>query len=678
MKKANRLKDETSPYLLQHVYNPVDWYPWGEEALSRAREENKLIFLSIGYSSCHWCHVMEHESFEDQETANLMNDKFINIKVDREERPDLDSVYMEAVQMMTGQGGWPLNVWLTPDQIPIFGGTYFPPRSMHGRPDFKTILGKLAQLHEQDPENVRQQADKMVQALQTDLYARVEPGILNRQLLDDAYAGYKSSYEPNHGGFSSAPKFPTAMGIEYLLRYHKISGNQEALNMALHSLNQMIMGGIYDQIGGGFHRYSTDDEWLAPHFEKMLYDNALLVSALCDAWQVSGNRLYKDTIYETIGWLKREMLSGEGGFYSALDADTEGEEGKFYVWQEQEIDTLLDGDDLRYFKTVYDVTAGGNWEGKTILNRREPLDTTASKLGVSPETLRESLERSKTTLLRERDKRSRPGLDDKTLTSWNAMMLKSLCKCYKVFGDSFHRDIALANAELLINKLWKNDVLFRTYKQGIAKQQGFLDDYALLAEALSYVFEISGEEKYLDTAMTLTRHLEDSFYDEDHSAFYYISDSHEALIVSSRDVFDNATPSGSSAACAAFQRLGSMAGDPSLRSKAYKALERLGKVMGEHGTVFGYALQAVIGELEPGREIIVAGDAPEPFRRAWAKQYDPLSLFIMGGDFGDSSYPTVKGKKPAGNKTTGYVCRGFECKEPVTEIEAFSAYLTSA
>ncbi|MEX1121452.1 MAG: thioredoxin domain-containing protein, partial [Balneolales bacterium] len=534
--KPNKLISETSPYLLQHAYNPVEWYPWGDEALNRARDENKLIFLSIGYSSCHWCHVMEHESFEDANTAKLMNENFINIKVDREERPDLDSVYMEAVQMMTGQGGWPLNVWLTPDQIPVFGGTYFPPHSMHGRPDFRTILERLADMYEKDPASVKQQAGKMAEALQQDLYSRISPGTVNRQLLEDAFTSYKNSYEPRHGGFSDAPKFPAAMGIEFLLRYHHFSGDKEAKQMALHSLDQMIMGGIYDQIGGGFHRYSTDAEWLAPHFEKMLYDNALLLSALCDAWQITNKQLYKDTIYETFGWLTREMTSAEGGFYSALDADTEGAEGKFYVWREEEITALLNGQDFDFFKTVYSVSPKGNWEDKTILNRSKSLEEHAGDFTINSDSLKRSLDRSKQILLEERDKRTRPGLDDKIITSWNAMMIKSLCKCYKVFGDEAFKKTAVQNAEMLIGKLLQGDVLNRTYKDGIAKQHGFLDDYALFSEALSYVFEITGDESYLNKARSLTTRLQESFYDTKHEAFYYTSENHEKLIVSSRDV----------------------------------------------------------------------------------------------------------------------------------------------
>ncbi|MEX0684615.1 MAG: thioredoxin domain-containing protein [Balneolales bacterium] len=675
MKKSNKLINETSPYLLQHAYNPVEWYPWGEEALARAESENKLIFLSIGYSSCHWCHVMEHESFEDRETAKLMNEKFINIKVDREERPDLDSIYMEAIQMMTGQGGWPLNVWLTPNKIPVFGGTYFPPRSMHGRPDFRTILNKLATLYEADPENVQQQADKMTQALQQDLYSRVESGTLNRELLDAGFKSYQTSYEPVHGGFSHAPKFPSSMGIEFLLRYYHISGDEEAKKMAQHSLEQMVMGGIYDQIGGGFHRYSTDDKWLVPHFEKMLYDNALLVSALCDAWQVTGENLYKDTIYETIGWLKREMLLDEGGFYSAQDADTDGEEGKYYVWELREINHLLDDEDLTIFKEVYSVTLEGNWEGKNILNLSEPLEKSAERLGISIDALNQSLQRSKSILLKKRQHRSRPGLDDKIITSWNAMMLKSLCKCYKAIGDDLFKELAVSNAELMITKLFKDDILFRTYSKGITKQHGFLDDYALLAEALSYVFEITGEEKYLDKALSLVNKLKTDFYDEEHHAFNYISESHEPLIANNRNIFDNATPSGNSAACMAFQRLGILTGDQEMLSIAYNAIERLGKVCLEHGTIFGYLLQGAVNMIKPGKEIVVVGSETESYRRTWAKSYDPLSVFIEGKDFQKSSYLTLKGKKVVDNKTTAYVCRNFECKNPVTQLETFKEVL---
>lgn len=674
--QPNRLIHESSPYLLQHAYNPVDWYPWCEEALQRAREEDKLIFLSIGYSSCHWCHVMEQESFEDPQIARIMNENYINIKVDREERPDLDAIYIEAVQMMTGQGGWPLNVWLTPEQVPVFGGTYFPRQSLYGRPGFAQVLEKVVSVYRNEPENVRNQTHQMKQALSRDLLESVSEGSLDESLMHQAFESHKTGFDPAYGGFSTAPKFPMAMSLEFLLRYYHITGEQKAREMALHSLDSMLRGGIYDHLGGGFHRYSTDDRWLVPHFEKMLYDNALLLSTLCDAWQLTSDEAYHRTIHETLAWLERDMLHEEGGFFSALDADSEGEEGRFYVWSHREIHELLAPEDARIFCTVYGVTSEGNWEGTNILNREKEPEAHADELGMSADELRAAIRRSKNTLLEARAQRIRPGFDDKVITSWNAMMLKSLCKAWRATGEETFRRLARGNADFLLNRVWDGDTLYRIYKNGSASQHGFLDDYGLLAEALVWLFEITGELSYLQTADRLAAALTDRFLDESGKGFYYLSDRHEQLVVRKRDLMDNAEPSGNSAACAALQRVGRLTGNPDHASIVEQVIARLAGVCGTYGSAFAYLQQVIAMQLHPGREIMVIGPDPEPFRERWARMYDPHSLFIWGENFQDAPYPTLKDKKMLEGQTTAYVCEHFACRRPATDLWNFEQLVT--
>jgi uncharacterized protein len=718
-RKPNRLARESSPYLLQHAFNPVDWFPWSEEALERARRENRLIFLSIGYSSCHWCHVMERESFEDERIAGLLNNHFVNIKVDREERPDVDAVYMEALQMMTGHGGWPLNVWLTPDQVPIFAGTYFPPGDIHGRPGFPTVVARLAQIWEQQPDKVRKQAAEMQKALETDIYDHLEPGLLTDEHLQRAFQGYLRSFDEVDGGFSAAPKFPTAMGIGFLLRFglrsvskHDNPAGQEssgqsgddaghthdsadsnsqagsnsqtgstglnkAHHMALFSLEKMISGGIYDQIGGGFHRYSTDTRWLVPHFEKMLYDNALLLTVLAESALITGSDLYRRTVSETIGFLNREMRHPDGAYYSALDADTEGEEGKFYTFTRDEIGKVLDEDLSILACEHYGVQPGGNWEGVSVLHRVVPLTEIAQRQDTSLIELQQKLDTARQQLLDYRNRRERPGLDDKIITSWNALMLIALCRCSRLLDHN--PDDAVRLGTFLADKVMQGNTLYRIIdSKGNARQPGFLDDYALLADAFSQLFELTGELRWLNRSALLVRDMLSRFHDSEKNAFRLYSSDGEQLIARPRDLFDNAQPGGSTAAITALYRVGLLAGKPEWIRIAVDAMEPLAEIAAAQPNAFGYLLQTMHRHIHPGKEIVIvpAGTprpAADPVARRmleiWRERFDPGTMVITlppGTDPTTSGYPApYAGKTALDNRTTAWVCESFHCRLPV-------------
>jgi len=671
-KFTNHLIHETSPYLLQHAHNPVDWYPWGEEALNRAREENKMIFLSIGYSSCHWCHVMAHESFENEEIASFLNEHFINIKVDREERPDLDAIYMEALQFMSGQGGWPLNVWLTPDQMPIFGGTYFPVESAYNRPGFLTVLRRLVELYEQEPDQIYERVNYLKDALQADLYDHLEASTLTDDLLKHAYNAYKENYDFKEGGFSGAPKFPASMGIEFLLRYYSVTQNTDARNMALNTLRSMVLGGIYDQVGGGIHRYSTDSQWFVPHFEKMLYDNGLLLSALCDGFQVNHESAFKNALTMTIEFLKRDMLHPDGGFYSALDADSEGEEGRYYVWTHEQIKKLLTDEEWNVISEHFQITNEPLWDGNIILHVVKSPDKSAQTLGMTIEKFEKLKQSALGKLLKERSNRIPPGKDEKIITSWNALVLKGLCKAYKCFGIEEWKQLAVNNGEFLLSKLYKDGILYRSFNRDQARHLGYLDDYALFSEALTYLFEITGSEKYLQISMKLAQDIRERFYDASKQAFDYATKDHEQLISNPRQTFDNAIPSGTSASIAAFIRVGHLSGELDYISLAQNSLERLAKTMAEHATAFGYNLQNMVQLLYPGEEIVITGseEKRKPFEKLLEDRYAPLSFQISGKDFENSNFSPLYGKSAIDNKATVYVCKNFSCREPVTTIDA--------
>lgn len=664
---SNRLTREPSPYLQQHAHNPVDWYPWGKEALDKAKKENKLIFLSIGYSSCHWCHVMERESFEDDSVAAYLNQYFIPVKVDREERPDLDAVYMEAVQLMTGQGGWPLSVWLTPDQTPVFGGTYFPPDPMHGRPSFMQVLQRLVHVYKYERSSVTKHVEKIRESLTGDLLGRISETPVQDELLENAASVYGQQFDETHGGFSPSPKFPMAMGISFLLKYASLYNKPSVAKIAAFSLESMINGGIYDQIGGGFHRYSVDTYWQVPHFEKMLYDNALLVDALTDAYLVENADLYRGKVEETIGFLTREMKDEKGGFYSALDADSEGEEGKFYIWEKEEIEQTLGPEAAEIFCTVYNILDEGNWEGVNIPHLDKPVEQHAANSGMEVNELENLLAECREKLLEVRDERIRPGLDDKVIVSWNAMLLKSLSRASRVFNRDDWKQTVVKLAVFLAEECITDGRVRRFWKDGKTRQDGFLDDVALLAEAFCHVFEVTGDKRWLQYAEQLCRTLEQEYYDALHQGFHYNTEKHEQLITRSRDLFDNATPSGNSAAIAALWRTGMHTGNREWVQIAGKCTEKLIETASRHATSFGYLLQQALVSHKHASEIIISGPEPSAFLSHFNKNPGFDNLLVAGNDVSDIPYPPYNGKKPIDGRTACYVCRDFACQVPVTD-----------
>lgn len=675
-KHSNSLAEESSLYLRQHANNPVNWYPWGKEALEKARNQNKLIFLSVGYSACHWCHVMERESFEDEITASLLNQHFVSIKVDREERPDIDAIYMEAVQLMTGQGGWPLNVWLTPTLEPVYGGTYFPVESSHNRPGFQIVLERLAEMYKNEPDKITERAAEIRQALETDLFSHLSPEPLGLTMLQEAMTTCEKNFDELHGGFSPAPKFPSAMNIEYLLHYYHITADTKARDMAVFSLEKMCLGGIYDQIGGGFHRYSTDRYWLVPHFEKMLYDNALLLSALCDGWQVSGDPLFAQTIHQSVAFLRRELISEHGGFYAALDADSEGHEGTYYIWSYQELENLIPSHEFAIFAAYYGVHSEGNWEGNIILNRvKSSLDfSILSQLNHADFVA--MADRWNDTLRAHRDQRVRPGLDTKIITSWNGMMLKALCKVWFLFPTEDLKSIILKNAEFLLRHMVSGDVVYRIAHDKKVSIPGFCDDYALLAEGLSWVFQLTGDPKWLTAAERIAAIMTQKFHDFDQSAFAYTEAGQSDLIIRKFDLFDNATPSGNSAAIAALVHISRLTGDATTLERARTSAMALSSLVGSHAMAFGYLLQSIAAvTTHHSGEIVLTGNNLNPFVQILAQKYLPFYLAILVGDRCEYSWSTLQGKTPPATGESVYVCHHFVCESPVSIPEEFAAKL---
>lgn len=664
----NRLAQSGSPYLRQHAENPVDWYPWGREALEKARHENKMIFLSVGYSSCHWCHVMERESFQDEETAALLNGHFVSVKVDREERPDIDALYMEAVQAMSGQGGWPLNVWLTPDTLPVFGGTYFPPTSHSGRPSFRKVLRRMIELHEQEPETIYKRADEIRSALQEDLLRHLEAGSLQEKYFEEAIENLLEQYDEVDGGFSGAPKFPMAMCLSFLLRYSHITGKKPYARPAHHSLKAMLNGGIFDQIGGGFHRYSTDTRWHVPHFEKMLYDNALLISTLCDAHTLRPEPAYELAAEETFRFLRYQMCDPGGGFFSALDADSDGEEGLYYVWSLAETLHALSGfppDEVRFFCDVYNISAKGNWEGTNIPHITSRVSDYASLYGFSENEAANILYRCREVMLAARHERERPGLDDKIITAWNAMLLTALCKASERFSSPKWELYARQLGSFLVRyMLPENAPLMRIYINGEVSQPGFLDDYALLAEAMTHLFTLTGEPEWLRVAEELCEAILDLFYDEKVQGFYFTSLYHERLLNRVRDVFDNATPSGSAAAITALWRCGKLTGNAKLEQTASAAFRRLLPTAAKHPASFGYLLSSALQYFFHDEEVIISGPSPEGFSDYFRNRPSFTRLLIKTADAAQLPYPPYQNKNTPAGLTLCFVCSNFSCQKP--------------
>jgi uncharacterized protein YyaL (SSP411 family) len=679
---TNRLAGETSPYLLQHAHNPVDWYPWGNEALERARKEDKPILLSIGYSACHWCHVMERESFEDEGIARQMNEQFVNIKVDREERPDLDQIYMSAVQMMTRHGGWPLTVFLTPDLVPFYGGTYFPPEDRHQMPGFPRILAAVSEAYRTRPEEVRQSAWEILSELRRMSVAQESAEVIGPQLLDNAYRGLARSYDPRFGGFGSAPKFPSSMNLDFMLRTYKRTGDARALEMATHSCRMMAEGGMYDQLGGGFHRYSTDARWLVPHFEKMLYDNALLTRLYLHAYQATGDGFFRLIAEETLGYVKREMTDASGAFYSTQDADSEGVEGKFFVWDLEEVESLLGPQDARLFCAYFDVTEGGNFEERNILNVNRPIDEVARELGVTTEKLHEVIERGRGILFTERERRVKPGRDEKVITAWNGLMLEAFAEAAAVLEREDYREVAEKNADFILSTLVKDGLLLHVYKDGRAKHVGFLDDYSYVVSGLVTLYETTGRLRWLEEAVRLADKMVEEFWDEDGGGFFYNGRSGEQLIVRNKDYFDNATPSGNSVAAEALLRLSVLTGNEGYRRKAVNVLRLVRDAVERYPSAFGYALGAIDFYLSTPREIVVvSGDGEEETRalkrEVW-RRYLPNKVVALtsGADEAASELvPLLRERKAMNGRATAYVCESYACLQPVNTPEELAAQL---
>jgi uncharacterized protein YyaL (SSP411 family)/aryl-alcohol dehydrogenase-like predicted oxidoreductase len=680
---TNRLIGETSPYLLQHAHNPVDWYPWGDEALQRARVEDKLILLSVGYSACHWCHVMERESFEDEAIATLMNDNFVNVKVDREERPDLDEIYMAAtVAMNRGQGGWPMTVFLTPELEPVFAGTYFPPHDMHGRPGFSTVLAQVSRAWHEDRESLRQRAGEFAEMLRQ--HQSLGPPLsVGETELKQALGQYSQEFDAEYGGFGPAPKFPPAVGISLLLRLHRRFGDPHALAMARETLEAMARGGMCDHVGGGFARYSTDRRWLVPHFEKMLYDNALLAKAYLEGYQVTGDEFFRRVATETFDYILREMVAPDGGIFSSTDADSEGEEGKFFVWTPEQIAAVLDEEQARQFDTYYDISPAGNWEGVSIPNTPRPLVAVANELGLTPEELERSLEAARKKVYAARQRRVKPGLDDKIITAWNGLMIGALAEGHRVLGEPRYLEAAEQAAGFILEKLSREDGgLYRTYRGGKAHLSAVLEDYAYLSEGLIDLYEAGGSLDWLREAERLLDRTLADFRDEETGSFFNTASDHEKLIVRYRDGADGATPSGNAVAAHALARLSYHIDRPELRHTAAGAIKAFGPLISRFPRAFATTLRAVDLLLEGPVELALMGKKGaadlRALQRAVAEHYLPNRIVAVcdpDADDGSAELPLLRGKQLVNGKAALYVCRDFACRAPVTDPAAVAAEL---
>ena len=664
---TNHLINESSPYLLQHAHNPVDWYPWGEEAFGKARSENKPVLLSIGYSACHWCHVMAHESFENEDIAQLMNELFVNIKVDREERPDLDQIYMNAVQMMTHHGGWPMTVFLTPDGVPFYGGTYYPPQDRYNMPGFPRVLISVAEAYRDRQEEIVETGTSLLKELRRLSEPSGSDRPVEKELLDAAYAGIARSYDAVNGGFGGAPKFPPAMALEFLLRTYQRTGNKDALEMVRHTAEKMAHGGIYDQLGGGFHRYSTDAKWLVPHFEKMLYDNALLSRFYLHYFQVSQEPLARETVAGILDYVVREMTDPAGGFYSTQDADSEGHEGKFFVWDLSEITSVVGDEDATGFNAYYHATEGGNFEGKNILH-------------VNPSAQRPTQE-SRRKLFEHREKRIKPDRDEKILTAWNGLMLASFAEAGIILGRADYTEAARRNAEFVLTKLRRDGFLLRTYKDGVAKYNAYLEDYAFFIEGLVTLYETAGEFRWLKEAIALTDRMIEEFWDAEGGGFFFTGKSHEELIVRSKDYFDNATPSGNSVAAAVLLRLAILTDNQRYREVAQAVFGEIADSARRYPSGFGYALSAIDFSLSSPKEVAIVGkdaaDIQPLLQEVWRK-YLPNKVVAPG--FLDEmetvgSVPLLENRPLLDGRATAYVCQNYTCRQPVNDTKSLSAEL---
>ncbi len=764
-KYTNHLINETSPYLLQHAHNPVDWYPWGEEAFAKAKAEDKPVIVSIGYSACHWCHVMEHESFEDEAAARLMNESFVSIKVDMEERPDVDQIYMTFVQLTTGRGGWPMNVFMTPDKLPFFGGTYFPPVSRYNMPSWPKILMSIADAWREKRDDLLTSANEILGEIQRAGTADFAPAAISEGILENAFASFVRSFDAANGGFGGAPKFPPAMSLEFLLRYWKRTGNENALAIVKHTAKQMANGGIYDQLGGGFHRYAVDAIWLVPHFEKMLYDNAQLIRVYLHLYQITksagGNasvneressepdgtlpndrvsarmrsadaEFYKRVAVETLEYVKREMLDASGGFYSTQDADSEGVEGKFFVWTVDEIVELLGADEAKAFCAFYDVTEAGNFEESNILNVKNPVAAapgsartadaapttpSAKAAATPPKTGGESewgrLRPSREKLFAAREKRIKPFRDEKVLTAWNGLMLAAFAEAAAILGSEEYLKIAKGNADFLLGNLFEKaalkegttpsaeasatppktggeperttpsaqsgvhpsfvsrGALLRTWKDGRAKLNGYIEDHANLADGLIELYQVSGETKYLLEAKRLADIMITEFWDEENGGFFFTSNDHEELIVRNKDFYDNAAPAGNSVVADVLLKLAKLFGEEKYERFAAAVLRLVAPQISRHPQGFGRALSAMEFFLAPVKEIVIIGEKGNELARQVFDEFLPNKVVVLSVEPENDAQllPLLRDRKMIDGKATAYVCQDFVCRQPVISVE---------
>ncbi len=662
---TNHLIHETSPYLLQHAHNPVEWYPWSDEAWKRARDENKLVIVSIGYSSCHWCHVMEHESFEDTAVASVMNKNFICIKVDREERPDVDQIYMTAVQLMTGSGGWPLNCITLPDKRPIYGGTYFPKKN------WVSLLDQLAVYYSKNEKDANEYAEHLTDGIRQAELVRINDDASSFSINDlkDAVSSWKKMLDNTEGGSNSAPKFPMPVNYSYLLQYGVLANDPSVLDHVLLTLNKMAHGGIYDQIGGGFARYATDALWKVPHFEKMLYDNAQLVSLYSMAYQQSGNELYRNVVYETCEFIRREMTSADGGFYSALDADSEGEEGKFYVWKKDELEQLL-GDQFELFASYYNVNNIGYWEnGNYILLRKETDKNVAAKFSISEDELKSRMANDKKILLEERNKRVQPGLDDKQLTSWNALMIKGYCDAYNATGEKIFLNAALKNGERNWSELWRKEDggYYHTYKNGQATINGFLEDYASSAQAFIALYQCTFDEAWLDRAKMVCDYAITHFYDSQSGLFYFTSDADPDLIARKMEISDNVMPSSNSVMAKVLADLSAYFDDSTYAQKAERMLRNVKVEVKQSPSAYANWASLMLHYSIPFKEVVITGEDALSVRDTLVKNY--LPNIILAGSTNTSSKIGLLDQRFVSGKNLIYVCENKSCKLPVTTVD---------
>ena len=680
-KHTNRLINETSPYLLQHAHNPVNWYPWGEEAFEKAKSENKPLLLSIGYSACHWCHVMERESFENEEIAALMNKLFVNIKVDREERPDLDEIYMNAVQMMTGRGGWPMTMFLTPEGKPFYGGTYFPPEDRYNVPGFPKILQGVANAYYKQPQDIENSVKQILARLESMSRSEASPEPFEPDLIIRAAEQLGRAHDAEQGGFGRAPKFPNAGVYELFLRAYQKSRNPRFLDTITFTLMQMAQGGIYDHLGGGFHRYSVDEKWLVPHFEKMLYDNAQLARVYAQVYQITGDGQFKRVVEETVDYLLREMLQPEGGFYSTQDADSEGEEGKFFVWTPDEVSRILGEEPAEIFCRIYGVSDQGNFEGSNILHPILTLEQASKYFKRGEETIASLLDEAKAKLFAEREKRIKPFRDEKLITSWNGLALSGLAEAIKISDKREYQRAARQTVEFIFSRMFRDGYLLHTYKDGVAKILGYLDDYAFLAVGLLDLFEAIHDRSLLARARELAQIMLREFWDDDDGAFFYTGKSHEPLITRAKPVFDASIPSGNSLAAQLLLRMYHYTNDENFLHKGEIILRSYRDAMAAQPFGLAHMLGALDFYLEKPKEIVIVGEPENPATRQLLRgvhsSYLPnstLQLVRSGAPLREIA-PLLEGKSQIDGKATAYVCHNFTCSAPVTTWDELKSLL---